>query len=66
MATVLDKIERCSWGAPSEEEKEHDKIGREHFNKYCSHCPTASDTNSSWHEGTCTECSKNPYIMEKS
>ena len=46
--------------------KEYDRIGREHFNKFCSHCPTAFDINSSWHEGNCTKFNKNPYIKGKS
>lgn len=63
--TVLKHIERCTWGAPTSEEIEHDKTARQHFVKYCENCPVAANLGT-WHEGICLECDKNPYIMIKS
>lgn len=58
------------WGDKDEELLELRRIGREHAVKYCD-----SDTcirtkvglkrGESWHEGVCTECYYNPYLMYK-
>lgn len=70
MDTVLKPINRTTWGSPSPEEKEHDDIARAHFLKYCDTGKCIREkaglkNGKTWHEGPCTECNFNPYIMLK-
>ncbi len=67
--TVLQHIERSSFGAPTPEELEHDRIAREHFLKYCDSTKCirgreyAASSRANWHEGPCCDCAFNPYVM---
>ena len=67
MVTVLTKIERAPFGAPTPEEITHDQIAKQHFLKYCDGVKcirgSAHSLKANWHNGFCTECAFNPYNM---
>lgn len=65
--TILERIERPPTGAPSEEEKEHDKNAKQHFLRYCDtgKCVNPPAHKRNWHTWPCTECTCNPYNMRK-
>lgn len=67
VVTVLTKIERAPFGAPTPEEITHDQIAKQHFLKYCDGVKcirgSAHSLKANWHNGFCTECAFNPYNM---
>ena len=67
VVTVLTKIERATFGAPTPEEITHDQIAKQHFLKYCDGVKcirgSAHSLKANWHNGFCTECAFNPYNM---
>ena len=70
MGTVLSNIERSTFGAPTQEEIEHDDKAREHFLKYCDtgKCIRGREhvLKANWHlNGFCQECCYNPYNMSQ-
>lgn len=65
--TVLSKLERVPFGAPTPDEIAHCEAAKQHSLRYCDSgkCIRGRQhaLKANWHEGFCVSCAYNPYNM---